>query len=96
MGVTAAQTIGREGLQLFVDAGQAVSNQLVNALVREVIAEKVSSMLGRRGDNDGNQIKTRVAVDNNSVGSQRDFTTEDFAQVISLTDFFFINFSKRI
>ncbi|KAK7488381.1 hypothetical protein BaRGS_00020355 [Batillaria attramentaria] len=40
-------TIGREGLQLFVDAGQPVDNKLVNALVREVIAERVGGMLGR-------------------------------------------------
>lgn len=40
-------TIGGEGLQLFVDAGRPVDNQLVNTLVREVIAEKVGGMLGR-------------------------------------------------
>ncbi|KAJ8308317.1 hypothetical protein KUTeg_013191 [Tegillarca granosa] len=41
-------SIGRAGLQIFVDAGQPVDNNLVNALIREVLIEKVSSMLGQR------------------------------------------------
>ena len=45
-------TIGQKGLQLFIDAGQPVNNNLVNAIVREVIAEKVGSLLGRRREAD--------------------------------------------
>ena len=43
-------TIGQIGLQLFVNAGQPVDNSLVNALVKEVISEKVLNMLGQRPD----------------------------------------------
>ncbi|XP_033625294.1 TALPID3 protein-like [Asterias rubens] len=40
-------TIGPAGLQLFVDAGQAVDHALVSALVREVLEEKVTTVLGQ-------------------------------------------------
>ncbi|KAK3094147.1 hypothetical protein FSP39_024713 [Pinctada imbricata] len=42
--------IGRAGLQIFVDAGQPVDAELVNALIKEVLEEKVSNMLGQRPD----------------------------------------------
>ncbi|XP_022081340.1 TALPID3 protein-like isoform X2 [Acanthaster planci] len=41
------ETIGPAGLQLFVDAGQAVDHTLVSALVREVLEEKVTTALGQ-------------------------------------------------
>ncbi|KAL8565689.1 hypothetical protein ACOMHN_056188 [Nucella lapillus] len=53
-------TIGQRGLQLFVDAGQPVNNALVNALVREVIAEKVGGMLGRRQERDSSDAAARA------------------------------------
>ena len=34
-------------MQFFVDAGQPVNDQLVNALIREVIVEKMRSMVGQ-------------------------------------------------
>lgn len=39
-------TIGHDGVQLFVDAGRPVDDRLVSALIREVLAEKISSMFG--------------------------------------------------
>lgn len=54
--------IGQRGLQLFIDAGQPVNNTLVNALVREVIAEKVGSMLGRRQDIDSTDAANKAAL----------------------------------
>ena len=42
--------IGRAGLQLFVDAGVPVDNNLVRELTREVLLEKVRTMLGQRPD----------------------------------------------
>ena len=40
--------IGQSGVQLFVDAGRPVDSALVTALVREVLAEKISAMFGER------------------------------------------------
>ena len=37
-------TIGQHGVQLFVDAGHPISGDLVSALIREVLAEKIGSM----------------------------------------------------
>ena len=54
-------TLGQRGLQLFVDAGQPVNSNLVNALVREVIAEKVGSMLGRRKEVDATDAESMAA-----------------------------------
>ena len=45
-----ANTIGPQGVQLFVDAGPPVSNSLVTSLVREVLIEKIAAMLGERAD----------------------------------------------
>ena len=44
----AAGALGRDGLQIFVDAGQAVDDALVNALIKEVLEERISSMHGQR------------------------------------------------
>ena len=44
--------IGRQGLQLFVDAGCAVDNDLVSQLTQQVLLEKIQSMLGQRPDQD--------------------------------------------
>jgi len=46
--VWSVDAIGQSGLQLFVDAGRPVDNVLVTALVREVLAEKISAMLAER------------------------------------------------
>jgi len=40
--------LGQSGVQLFVDAGRPVDNELVTALVREVLAEKISAMFAER------------------------------------------------
>ena len=42
--------LGQRGVQLFVDAGQPVDSALVTALVREVLAEKISAMFAERLD----------------------------------------------
>ena len=44
--------IGRQGLQLFVDAGCAVDNDLVSQLTQQVLLEKIQSMFGQRPDQD--------------------------------------------
>lgn len=41
-----AATIGLGGVQLFVDAGIPVDRDLVSNLIREVIAENISTILG--------------------------------------------------
>jgi Hedgehog signalling target len=46
--IYAVDTIGQHGVQLFVDAGRPVDDTLVTALIREVLAEKINSMLGER------------------------------------------------
>ena len=50
-----AEAIGREGLQMFVDAGLPVDERLVNALVKEVLLEKMSTLTGQytATDHDG-------------------------------------------
>ena len=40
--------VGQSGVQLFVDAGRPVDSELVTALVREVLAEKISAMFAER------------------------------------------------
>ena len=40
--------IGQAGVQLFVDAGRPVDSTLVTALVREVLAEKISAMFAEK------------------------------------------------
>ncbi|RUS83052.1 hypothetical protein EGW08_009191 [Elysia chlorotica] len=42
-----ADMIGQGGLQLFIDAGQPVDSGLIQALVREVLQEKVGTMLAQ-------------------------------------------------
>ncbi|XP_070577910.1 protein TALPID3-like isoform X1 [Ptychodera flava] len=44
---TIVDGMGNAGLQLFVDSGHPVNSDLVNALVREVIEEKLAGMLGQ-------------------------------------------------
>lgn len=39
--------IGRDGMQLFIDAGQPVDNGMVNKLIQEVLSEKISGMLSQ-------------------------------------------------
>ncbi|ELT98048.1 hypothetical protein CAPTEDRAFT_222760 [Capitella teleta] len=39
--------VGQKGLQLFIDAGVAIDSGMVNALMREVILEKIASTLGQ-------------------------------------------------
>ncbi|XP_078313405.1 uncharacterized protein LOC111128961 isoform X2 [Crassostrea virginica] len=46
-------SIGRAGMQLFVDAGQPVDSDLVNNLIRQVLVEKVVTMLGQRPSEEG-------------------------------------------
>jgi len=40
--------VGQSGVQLFVDAGRPVDSALVTALVREVLAEKISTMFAEK------------------------------------------------
>ena len=44
----AAGLLSGGGMQLFVDAGQPVDDQLVQALVKEVLLEKISAMMSHR------------------------------------------------
>ena len=46
MYVFSAAAIGLGGIQLFVDAGVPVDRQLVNDLIRDVVAEKIATLLG--------------------------------------------------
>ena len=46
--LSVADMIGQGGLQLFIDAGQPVDNALIQALVKEVLQEKVGAMLAQR------------------------------------------------
>ena len=41
-----AAAIGLDGIQLFIDAGLPVDRELVTNLIREVITENVSTILG--------------------------------------------------
>ena len=43
-----AEALGQEGLQVFIDAGVEVDENLVNALIKEVVEERITSMVGQR------------------------------------------------
>lgn len=64
-------SIGRAGMQLFVDAGQAVDSDLVNGLIREVLVEKVVTLLGQR-PSDEEQAAEQRAVPKLSAGVNED------------------------
>ena len=51
--LTVMDSIGRAGMQLFVDAGQPVDSDLVNNLIRQVLVEKVVTLLGQRPSEEG-------------------------------------------
>ena len=44
----AVDTIGQGGVQLFVDIGRPIDSALVDALLKEVLTEKIVAMLGQR------------------------------------------------
>ena len=43
-----AEALGQEGLQVFIDAGADVDENLVNALIKEVLEERIQNMIGQR------------------------------------------------
>lgn len=55
-----AATIGLGGIQLFIDAGIPVDRDLVTNLIREVIAENVSTILGHPKPR-ARQLSSRVS-----------------------------------
>ncbi|XP_046576486.1 LOW QUALITY PROTEIN: TALPID3 protein-like [Haliotis rubra] len=75
-------TIGQTGLKLFVDAGQPVDNHLVNALVREVLSEQLTVMLGQRSQEDG--LTARDGERRRQDGAEEDMARvedeEDYSQ----------------
>jgi len=69
--------IGQGGVQMFVDAGRPIDSALVNALIRDVLVEKIRSMVGSRAQNDNlatsdgfplPQRRTDAAIGNQSAG----------------------------
>lgn len=58
--INKVNAIGEHGFQLFVDAGQSIDSDLVQALVREVLEEKISTMIG-------NNKLFENGVDNNEL-----------------------------
>ena len=40
-------------MQVFIDAGQEVDEELVNALIKEVLEERIASMAGQRTSRSG-------------------------------------------
>ena len=44
--------MGEAGLQLFLDAGCMVDNNVVNSLIKEVLLEKITSMAGEQTSHD--------------------------------------------
>ena len=40
--------LGRDGFQLFIDMGQPIDQDLIQALTREVLEERISQMIGFR------------------------------------------------
>lgn len=61
--------IGRNGLQLFIDAGQPVNNVLVTALMREVIEERVNRMLAMGHMSEATERETAVEGGSRAGGS---------------------------
>ena len=52
-----AEALGQEGFQLFLNAGQEVDENLVNALIKEVLQEKVQNAVGQRTSRDDEGMK---------------------------------------
>ena len=88
-------TIGQKGLQLFIDAGQPVNNNLVSALVREVIAEKVGSLLGRRKEADSadaGSVMTKSKAKGSAGGAGADAITESGLELDRVREAFCLHF----
>lgn len=64
--------IGQDGLQLFIDAGRPVDPDLVNALVREVLMEKLTTMIGQKPEDEGQstEVAANLVDDNSEVMSK--------------------------
>lgn len=86
-------SIGRAGMQLFVDAGQPVDSDLVNNLIRQVLVEKVVTMLGQRPSEEGEgeeraPPKMSATVEEDMMG-----TTEPSPRVRSADELILITIS---
>ncbi|KAK3597345.1 hypothetical protein CHS0354_034588 [Potamilus streckersoni] len=76
-------SIGRGGLQLFVDAGMPVNNDLVQDLVREVVTEKIRTMLGQKPEEEsGPQAASRLVTTTNQA-DMREPQPESWEQHLS-------------
>ena len=54
-GFPLADAVGQKGLQLFIDAGVPIDAEMVNALMKEVIMEKIASTLGQMTSQDSEE-----------------------------------------
>ena len=57
-----AEALGQEGLQVFIDAGVEVDENLVNALIKEVVEERITSMVGQRTARCGQDALERDSI----------------------------------
>ena len=58
-----AETMGEAGLQLFLDAGCVVDNDVVNSLIKEVLLEKITSMTGESTTRDRPPTRDQASDD---------------------------------
>ncbi|KAL5009175.1 hypothetical protein ScPMuIL_014756 [Solemya velum] len=58
--ILVTDAIGRDGMQLFIDAGQPVDNSMVNKLIQEVLSEKISAMLAQAPE-DQKEAETKTS-----------------------------------
>ncbi|XP_064602913.1 TALPID3 protein-like isoform X2 [Liolophura sinensis] len=56
--------VGGAGLQLFVDAGQPVNSQLVSEVIKEVLQEKIASLLGEFPEREEKPLAERAGSPN--------------------------------
>ena len=69
------EALGGTGVQLFIDAGRPVDDALVQALLRDVLREKLASMVGSRAALEGREGGDGFPLPPSHSGAQKGATS---------------------
>ena len=78
-------SIGHRGMQLFIDAGYPVDNNLVDRLVKEVLQEKIRTMLGQRPDSEDQTRLDQKRAEDQYEQDWEEPVSEDIDEVESIS-----------
>ena len=78
-------SIGHRGMQLFIDAGYPVDNNLVDRLVKEVLQEKIRTMLGQRPDSEDQTRLDQQRAEDQYEQDWEEPVSEDIDEVESIS-----------